>query len=90
MVNDDDERSTVQEFMEKNKIGEKDNVKMVYKPQMLNSRHQLHLEGPDNGDEWLKQLMLKRDNFFHPFAGLKGANVYLMYRYDKEEKLLDP
>ena len=33
--------------------------------------------------------MADRDNYFHPFGGLQGRNVYILYRFDKEHLLDD-
>ena len=43
----------------------------------------------DDSENWLRALMADRDNYFHPFGGLQGRNVYLLYRYDKEDLLDD-
>lgn len=52
--------------------------------QMMGLSMNSKVGGFETSDEWLKNLMLDRDRFFHPFEGLTGRNVYLLYRYDKE------
>ncbi len=43
----------------------------------------------NNDEGWLEKIMIERDNFFHPFRGLKGANVYLLVKSTKEHLLAD-
>lgn len=43
----------------------------------------------DDSENWLRALMADRDNYFHPFGGLQGRNVYILYRFDKEHLLDD-
>lgn len=43
-----------------------------------------NFEGPGEENEiWLREIMMDRDNYFHPFGGLQGRNVYLIHRYDR-------
>lgn len=37
----------------------------------------------NNDEGWLEKVMMERDNFFHPFKGLKGSNVYLLVKTTK-------
>ena len=34
-------------------------------------------------------MLKNRDEYFHPFNGLSGKNVYILVRFDKENELLD-
>lgn len=43
----------------------------------------------NNDEGWLEKIMMERDNFFHPFKGLKGVHVYLLVKTTKEHLLND-
>lgn len=43
----------------------------------------------NNDEGWLERIMVERDNFFHPFKGLKGVHVYLLVKTTKEYLLND-
>ena len=88
----------VYEFVERHKNGEgMDNLKIIDKRPKVASQMSLksnlgmtsNFISNDDSENWLRALMADRDNYFHPFGGLQGRNVYLLYRYDKEHLIDD-
>lgn len=86
------ENDTITAFIDEHQSNwELNNLKRVYKMQWQNESVAMGLSTnsklgyAQTADDWLKNLMEERDRHFHPFSGLAGRNVYLLYRYDKEE-----
>ena len=95
------EEDAYYDFVRKNnRAGEIQNLKAIYKrsPHNFNESLSIGVMGLstnskitsfESADEWLRALMENRDKFFHPFSGLVGRNVYLLFRYDKDYLLDD-
>ena len=87
--------AVVEDFIRKNKNFDMvDNLKVIdkkpkYTSQMSNLFMHSNFQSFDDSEDWLREMLKSRDDYFHPFNGLSGKNVYILVRFDKENELLD-